>query len=104
VVNDGGAHEVIAPLMALVNGGQQEHHVLVELTPVVPLAHLVDALHDDLVDDFRGVPVDQSHPRVDHEPLLLELHLDSFDHLDHAHDVVQALLRRLLTATLVHQN
>lgn len=89
--------------MAFVNGGKQEHHVFVELALGVPLANAVDAFDDDLINHLTGVPVNQRDPLVDQISFLVELDLNCLQHLNTSYDVMQSLFRRLLLASLVHQ-
>ena len=65
MVDDSRSHVVMSSLMALINSGEQVHHVFKELASLVPLAHRVDALDDDLIYDFTRVPIDEHNPLVD---------------------------------------
>jgi hypothetical protein len=58
MVNDSFSHEVVTTLMTLIYGLQQKHHIFVELASGVPLTHLVDSFHDDLVHYFAGISAD----------------------------------------------
>jgi hypothetical protein len=78
MINDSGPHEVISTLVTLIDCLQQEHHILEELPSVVPVANLVNAFHDDLIDYLSRVPVDQSDPGVYDVSLHSELDIDCF--------------------------
>ena len=98
------SHEVMTSLVTLVNGGQQVHHILKELTSPVPLSHSVDSLNNDLINDLACVSIDEYDPLVDDMPFRSELNFDRFEHLYRPHDIVDSCLSRLLSAVLIHQN
>ena len=104
MINDGLSHEVMATLMTFINGLEQKHHIFVELASGVPLAHLVDSFHDDLIDYLAGISADQGNPLVNEESFLSELNFNGLDHLDSSHNIVKPGFLRLLAAALVHQN
>ena len=104
MVNDSFSHEVVTTLMTFINGLEQKHHIFVELTSGVPLAHLVDSFHNDLIDYLTGISADQGNPLVNEESFLSELNFNGLDHLDSSHNIVKPGFLRLLAAALVHQN
>ena len=104
MVNDSLSHEVVTSLMTFIYGLEQEHHVFVELASGMPLTHLIDSFHDNLVHYFAGVSTDQGYPLVDEVSFLSKLNFNCLDHLNSSHDIVESGLLRLLTAELVHQD
>lgn len=104
MVDDCCPHEVVSSLVSVVNCSEQEHHVLVELTSVVPVTDLVDSLDYDLIDDFSRVSVDQGYPTVNHVSLLFEGYFDGLKHFNALHDVIQSLLLWFFSAKLVHEH
>ena len=50
--------------MTFINGGEQEHHIFVELTLGVPLANAIDALDNNLINHLTCVSVDEDNPLV----------------------------------------
>lgn len=104
VVDNCGSHEVVATLMALINGGKKVHHILKELTTSVPLAYLIDSFDNDLINNLTRVSVDKDDPLIDHVPFLSKLDLNRLKHLNTSYNIVDSGLSGLLTTVLVHQD
>lgn len=104
MIDNGCPHEVVPSLMGAVNSGEQEHHIFVELSSVIPVSNLVNSLHNDLINDFSGVSVDQSNPSVDYISLLLECSINGFQHLNATDDIMKSSLAELFATHLEHQN
>jgi len=96
------SHEVVATLMALVNGSEQKHHIFIELTSVVPLTYLIDTFHDDLVNNFACVPVYKCNPSVYNIFLNSKLNFNCLKHLNASNDIVKSAFLWLFAAHLVH--
>mmetsp|Transcript_20692 Transcript_20692/g.31693 ORF Transcript_20692/g.31693 Transcript_20692/m.31693 type:complete len:219 (+) Transcript_20692:828-1484(+) len=90
VVHDGGPHEIVTTLMSIENGGEEVHHVFIELAMSELLACAMDALLQHVVDDLARVPVDEGHPLIYNEALGAELDLDGFQHFNAAYDVMES--------------
>lgn len=104
MIDDCSSHEIMSTLMSLIDSGEKEHHVFIELTSGVLFTYLVDTFGNNLVNDLTGVSVYQNYPLVDEVSLRSELYLNGLNHLDALHDVLQLCLVWLLTTGLVHKN
>ena len=104
MVDDSRSHVVMSSLMALINSGEQVHHVFEELASLVPLSYAIYTFYDDLVDDFTGISIDQDDPLVDDMTLGSILNVDSFKHFNGSDNIMKPRLRRLLSAVLVHKD
>ena len=88
VVDDCSSHEVVPSLMALIDRGEQEHHVFVELSSSVPLTNRIDALDNDLIDDFTCVPIDKDDPLIDEVSFCSEFNFNCLKHFNTSNNVV----------------
>lgn len=82
------SEEVMSTLMTFINGCQEEHHVLEQLTFARPLSNIVDTFDDDIIDNFTGIPVYQNDPLIYNKSLILKFNLDSFQHLNASNNVM----------------
>ena len=78
----------MSTLMTFINGCQEEHHVLEQLTFARPLTNIVDTFDNDIIDNFTGIPVYQNDPLIDNKSLILKFNLDSFQHLNASNNVM----------------
>ena len=89
VLENGLSQEIVTALMTLIYGCEQEHHVLEEMSLAGPLANVIDALDDDVIDNLTSVPNDKNNPLINDEALVLELDFNCFQHLYTTDNIVQ---------------